>query len=298
MEVTIVKFSIIFSSMVLEALPFILLGAVLSSLMQLFLTEEIINRIIPKSKILGSIIAAFLGIIFPICECVTVPITKSIMKKGVPINVAVTYMLAAPIVNPLVIISTYYAFDGDLKFVFFRFFLGVIIAIIAGLFMGIFTEGENIFRDGEVNTSYKCDCGCEEIKNRNENKVITLLKMSSVEFYDIGKYFVIGSFLATIFQMNLTDYFASSLKLTPVLGTVVLMFISFLLSLCSEADAFVARSFLGTFNAGGIVGFLLIGPMIDLKNVTMLMASYKKSFVIKLIFVVTSLVFISCALIV
>lgn len=298
MELTIIKFSIIFSSMVLEALPFIVLGAVLSSLMQLYLTEEFINRIIPKNKILGSLIAAFLGIICPICECVTVPITRSLMKKGVPINVAITYMLAAPIVNPLVIISTYYAFDGNIKFVFFRFTLGVMIAIVAGLFMGVFSEDENILKDGGSDISYKCNCGCEDIKKANTNKFIALLKMSSVEFYDIGKYFIVGSLLATIFQMNLTEYLTTSLRINPVIGTCLLMFLSFLLSLCSEADAFVARSFLGTFQTGSILGFLLIGPMIDLKNVTMLMASYKKSFVIKLIFVVTALVFISCALIV
>lgn len=298
MELTIIKFSIIFSSMVLEALPFIVLGAVLSSLMQLYLTEEFINRIIPKNKFLGSLIAAFLGVVCPICECVTVPITRSIIKKGVPINVAITYMLAAPIVNPLVVISTYYAFDGDLKIVFLRFFLGVVIAIVAGLFMGIFSENENILKENYNSDYYKCGCGCEEIKKQNTNKLIALLKMSSVEFYDIGKYFIAGSFLATIFQMNLTEYFTSSLKLSPVVGIIFLMLFSFLISLCSEADAFVARSFLGTFQTGGVLGFLLIGPMIDLKNVTMLMASYKKSFVFKLIFVVTALVFISCVLIV
>lgn len=297
MESIIIKFSIIFSSMVLEALPFIVLGAVLSSVMQLFLTEEFISRIMPRNKVLGSIIAAFLGVFFPICECVTVPITRSLMKKGVSINIAITYMLAAPIVNPIVIMSTYYAFDGNLKFVLLRVILGVLIAIIAGLIMNVFSEDENILKDNYDANYYKCNCGCEEIKKANKNTLITLLKMSSVEFYDIGKFFIGGSFLATVFQMSLTEYISQSIGFNPIIGIVFLMLASFLLSLCSEADAFVARSFLGTFSTGSILGFLLIGPMIDLKNITMLLASYKKSFVLKLTFVVTALIFISCVLI-
>lgn len=290
------KFSIIFSSILLEALPFILLGSLLSAFMQMLVTEELISKFMPKNKLLGSIVAAFLGVFLPVCECVTVPITKSLIKKKVPINVAITYMLAAPIVSPLVIISTFTAFDGDLKVVILRVGLGVFIAIAAGFLMIPLTSGQEILKSGNLEV-VKCDCGCEEIKRSNENIILKLLKMSSVEFYDIGKYFIVASMIAAVFQLNITEEIISSLGLSHVMGIVIMMLISFVISLCSEADAFVAQSFLSSFSLPAIMGFLLIGPMIDIKNMAMLFSAYKKSFVLKLTFVIFALVFMCSALI-
>lgn len=289
------KFSIIFSSILLEALPFILLGAILSSVMQIFVTEELIKRFIPKSKVLGSIVASVLGVFLPVCECVTVPITKSLIQKKVPINVAITYMLAAPIVSPLVIVSTYIAFDGNFKIVFLRVGLGVLIAIIAGLLMIPLSAGSDILKNGAVN--YRCDCGCEEILSSNENIILKLLKSSSIEFYDIAKYFIVASMVAAIFQLNVTESFINSLGLGHISGIIIMMLVSFLISLCSEADAFVAQSFLSSFSLGGVMGFLIIGPMIDVKNISMLLSYFKKSFVIKLTFVIFALVFLATAFI-
>lgn len=289
------KFSIVFSSILLEALPFILIGAILSSVMQLFVTEELIKKFIPKNSLLGSIIASVLGVFFPVCECVTVPITKSLIQKKVPVNVAITYMLSAPIVSPLVIISTYVAFNGDLKVVFLRVGLGVLIAIIAGLLMIPLTSEGDILKSGK--NTFRCDCGCEDIRNSSENVIMKLLKSASIEFYDIAKYFIVASMIATIFQLNVTEEFLSSLGLNHTMGIVIMMLVSFLISLCSEADAFVAQSFLSSFSLGGVMSFLIIGPMIDVKNISMLLSSFKKSFVIKLTFVIFALVFISTAFI-
>lgn len=288
------KFAIIFSSILLEALPFILIGAILSSVMQLFVTEELIKKFIPKNSILGSIAASFLGVFLPVCECVTVPITKSLIQKKVPVNVAVTYMLAAPIVSPLVIISTYVAFDGNLKFVLSRVFIGVIIAILAGLIMIPLSSGGDILKNGE--SKFRCDCGCEEFRSSTDPVFIRLLKSTSVEFYDIAKYFIVASGIAAVFQLNVSNQFLESLGLNHTTGIIIMMLVSFLISLCSEADAFVAQSFLGTFSFGGVMSFLIIGPMIDVKNISMLLASFTKSFVIKLTFVIFALVFIFTAL--
>lgn len=289
------KFSIIFSSILLEALPFILIGAILSSVMQLFVTEELIKKFIPKNSLLGSIIASVLGVFFPVCECVTVPITKSLIQKKVPVNVAITYMLAAPIVSPLVIMSTYVAFNGDLKVVFLRTGIGILIAIIAGLLMIPLTSEDDILKNGS--TIFRCDCGCEDIKNSNENIIMKLLKNASIEFYDIAKYFIVASMIAAIFQLNVTEELLGSLGFNHITGIIIMMIVSFLISLCSEADAFVAQSFLSSFSLGGVMSFLIIGPMIDIKNISMLLSSFKKLFVIKLTFIIFALVFISTAFI-
>ncbi|XZL30703.1 permease [Clostridium perfringens] len=291
------KFSIVFSSIVIEALPFILIGAVLASFMQVYISNNIFNKIISKNKLLGSIQAGIIGVFLPVCECATVPITKGLLNKNVPLNVAITYMLAAPIVNPLVILSTYYAFDGNIKVVLLRVGVGFSIAVIAGLLMLCLSGENNIFIDnGEGELQGKCLCGCSEIDD-NSSKPIKLLKHTSLEFYEIGKYFIVGATLATIFQTfvprDIIFYFENS----AVLSIIILMAFSFLISLCSEADAFVASTFMNRFSLGSITGFLIIGPMIDLKNTIMLFSIFKKSFVIKLLFVVFSLCFIASALI-
>lgn len=291
------KFSIIFSSIVIEALPFILIGAVLSSFMQVYISNNIFNRIISKNKLLGSIEAGVIGVLLPVCECATVPITKGLLSKNVPMNVAITYMLAAPIVNPLVILSTYYAFDGNIKVVLLRVGIGFIVAVIAGLIMLCLSEENNILReDKTLDLDGRCLCGCSEIDD-DSSKPIRLLKHTSIEFFEIGKYFIIGATLAALFQTFIPRESIFYFENSAVLSIIMLMGFSFLISLCSEADAFVASTFMNRFSLGSITGFLIIGPMIDLKNTIMLFSIFKKSFVIKLLFVVFSLCFIASALV-
>lgn len=291
------KFSIIFSSIVIEALPFILIGAVLSSFMQVYISNNIFNKIISKNKLLGSIQAGLIGVFLPVCECATVSITKGLLSKNVPINVGITYMLAAPIVNPLVILSTYYAFDGNIKVVLLRVGIGFGVAVIAGLLMLCLSEGNNILREDKVlDLEGRCLCGCSEIDD-DSSKPIRLLKHTSIEFYEIGKYFIIGATLASLFQTFVPRESIFYFENSTVLSIIILMIFSFLISLCSEADAFVASTFMNRFSLGSITGFLIIGPMIDLKNTIMLFSVFKKSFVIKLLFVVFSLCFIASALV-
>lgn len=291
------KFSIIFSSIVIEALPFILIGAVLSSFMQVYFSTDLFNKIISRNKVIGSLQAGIIGFFLPICECATVPITKGLISKRVPINVAITYMLAAPIVNPLVILSTYYAFHGNIKVVLLRVGIGLIISVIAGILM-LYLSGEgNILKDGTSFQEGNCLCGCSEIDDISK-KPIRLLKHTSIEFYEIGKYFIVGATLASLFQMVIPRESIFYFENSTILSIIMLMVFSFLISLCSEADAFVASTFMNRFSLGAITGFLIIGPMIDLKNTIMLFSVFKKSFVIKLLFVVFSLCFIASCLIV
>lgn len=291
------KFSIVFSSTVIEALPFILIGAVLSSFMQVYISNNIFNKIISKNKLIGSMQAGLIGVILPVCECATVPITRGLLSKNVPLNVAITYMLAAPIVNPLVILSTYYAFDGNIKVVVLRVVIGFIVAVLTGLIMLSLGEGNNIFKEGnDANLDKKCICGCSEIDD-NYSKPIRLFKHTALEFYEIGKYFIIGAALAAVFQTFIPKESIFYFENNAVLSIIMLMMFSFLISLCSEADAFVASTFMNRFSLGSITGFLIIGPMADLKNTIMLFSVFKKSFVIKLLFVVFSLCFIASALI-
>ena len=100
----------VFTGIVLQAVPFMLLGALLSSTLYAFVPDRLLIKIFPKKYGIGFLTALFAGSLFPVCECAAVPLMRSLIKKGVAMPIAVTFMLASPIVNPISIVSTLYAF--------------------------------------------------------------------------------------------------------------------------------------------------------------------------------------------
>ena len=107
---TVKNISIIFTSIFFESLPFLLLGSLISSVIETYISNETLSKIIPKNKIIGSIVGIILGFFLPACDCAVIPVSKRLIKKKVPLNTAVSFMLASPIINPVVLLSTYYAF--------------------------------------------------------------------------------------------------------------------------------------------------------------------------------------------
>lgn len=277
-----IKWANIFISMVLEALPFIIIGSIISSMIQLFISEERVKKILPKSRFVSIIFAALLGIFIPICECAIVPIARSLIKKGVPIAVAIVFMLSVPIVNPIVILSTFYAFN-DIRIVLIRVLGGIISAILIGILIDILTnKKEEVIK---VKSQYEniCDCGCE-IGDYfyNKSKIRLCLEHASKEFFNILRYYIFGSFLSSIFVVVLKEEVLTNYSTGVLMPIIIMMSLSFLLSLCSEADAFIAKSFLSYFGVPAISAFLIIGPMLDLKNAILISSYFKKSFAIKL----------------
>lgn len=295
-ELSVVQnFSTIFISIVLEAMPFIMLGAFISALIQVFVSEKFIEKIIPKNKILGFLGAALMGIIFPVCECAIVPITRRLMKKGVPVGTAITFMLAVPIVNPIVLMSTYYAFYDKPSMVLIRGGFGLLVAIIIGILMD-FSEKENdlpIEREESYQGDYKCYCGCNEVNGltSKHSKLRSVMEHTSKELLDISKYLIFGAVISSIFQVTVSKQFTSVIGQHPYYSILTMMALAFILSICSEADAFIARSFLGQFTTGSVAIFLILGPMIDIKNTLMLSGNFKSRLVIKLIIYIAAITF-------
>ena len=128
----------VFLSIIIQAFPFILIGVFVSSIMQVFISSDTVVRIFPKKKLPGFVVAIIAGLFFPVCDCAIVPVTARLVKKGVPLPAAVTFMLAAPIVNPIVIASTLYAFPGQPEMAAYRVYLGITIALTVGVAFLIF----------------------------------------------------------------------------------------------------------------------------------------------------------------
>ena len=289
-----IKWANVFISMVLEALPFILIGAIVSSVIQMYISEDIVKRILPKSRILSIIIAACMGIVIPICECAIVPIARSLIKKGIPIAVAVVFMLTVPIVNPVVIASTFYAF-ADIKVVLIRVLGGIICAIAIGLLIELLTSKKSqvVNRTGEYENI--CDCGCESIDYfYNKSKLRLCLEHANKEFSNILRYYIFGSFLSSLFIVIVKEDFIKNYSKGIVMPIIIMMLLAFLLSLCSEADAFIAKGFLDYFGVPAVSAFLIFGPMLDLKNTIIISSYFKKSFTFKLVTIITSIVLAFC----
>lgn len=324
-------FSAIFLSIIFEGIPFILIGALVSSIIQIFVSEEAIAKTIPKNQFVGILIASLVGLVFPVCECAIVPITRRLIKKGVPLNIAITFMLSVPIMNPVVLLSTHYAFMGMSYMVIARAMFGMIGAITIGVLIGILhkdspfkrqvvkkprgmgrkaecscghhrmqnLKNTNVIKDNHSHVdknNVSCSCGHSHNHSNNNNKIIRnieeIISHTSAELYDIGRFFIMGVFLSTCMQIFIPKTFILSIGGGVLSSIIVMMMLAFVLSICSETDAFIARSFLGQFTTGSILGFLVLGPMIDIKNTIMLCGSFKLSFVAKLIFLIITICFI------
>ena len=285
----------IFISIVLEALPFIIIGSLAASLIQLFISEEWIARVIPGNRLLGLLAAGLLGLIVPVCECAIIPIARGLMKKGVPAGIAITFMLAAPIVNPVVLVSTYYAFGGEPLMVLLRAGAGLSSALIIGFIIDMAYGRSSPLKANTVHLhthGHECHEGCchHDGDEHEHSMLVEIVEHTTEEFYDVGKFLILGALISTILQSAIPRQYLLDTGSGSLLSIAAMMGFAYVVSLCSEADAFVASTFAGQFTTGSIVAFLILGPMIDVKNTLMLRSSFKKGFSALLI----ALIFIVC----
>jgi len=127
----------IFVSILIESMPFVLIGVFISGIIQMFVTEEMVKKWVPKNKVLAVLYSTMIGALFPACECGIVPITRRLVAKGVPLHAAVPFMLTGPIINPVVLFATYIAFGSNLKMLLYRSIFAVIVAVVIGLILSI-----------------------------------------------------------------------------------------------------------------------------------------------------------------
>lgn len=287
-------FSTIFISIMIDAIPFVILGSFVSAIIQIYISEDIIKRIVPKNQILGYFEMAIIGIIFPICECAIVPIARRLIKKGLPVGLGVTFMLAVPIVNPIVILSTYYAFYDMHEMVFLRTIGGLCAAILIGVIIDNIQDKDKVILSNYVENDILCNCGCNNLSYENKSKIKLIINHTSREFLDITRYLIMGALISSGFQIITNHVDFTSISSNKIMTILFMMFLGFSLSLCSEADAFVGKSFLYSNSLSGFAGFLILGPMLDLKNLIILYGSFRKNFVFKLSIVTISCVFLIC----
>ncbi|WP_078553143.1 permease [Bacillus alkalicellulosilyticus] len=288
-----VNVNTIFLGIVIEAAPFILLGVFVSALIQVYVSEDSLRRFLPKNAYAALLPAAVLGAIFPICECAIIPVVRRLIKKGMPLHIGVVFLVAAPILNPVVAASTYFAFRNDLSVLYSRMGLAFVLAIfIGGVMYMIFKNSEQLKWTTEELTG-KGEILQVQMTGVKTNRVKQTLYHAADEFFLMGKFLIAGAFIAALFQTFMDRNILLAIGSNEWSSTGVMMAFAFILSLCSEADAFVASSFGSTFTTGSLIAFLVYGPMLDLKNTIMLFAFFRVKFVLGFIAVVTISVFVA-----
>ncbi|MED4237578.1 permease [Priestia megaterium] len=288
MNSSLLQMNTIFISILIEALPFILLGVIISGIIQIFVTEEMMAKAIPKNKFGAIVLASVIGALFPACECGIVPITRRLMAKGVPLYAAIPFMLTGPIINPVVLFATFVAFGNDWKIMIERGVVAFLVSLIVGLILAFQFKTPQVKNEILVHTSSK----------KMSEKIGEALKHTIDEFFSVGKFVIIGGLIAAAMQTYVKTSTLMALGHGAVSSNVVMMGLSYILSLCSSADAFIASSFRSTFNDSAIIAFLVFGPMFDIKNTLMMLSQFKTKFVFSLFAYVFILVLVLSLLIV
>ncbi len=275
-----------FTSIIYEALPFIVLGVLLAGLLEEFVPQQAIAKIVPRNHVLGVMIGGLLGLIFPMCECGIIVVMKRLLRKGLPLSVCVAYMLAGPVINVVVITSTYVAFSGYNEegrndvlggtwwVVGLRVGLAYIVACVTAVIVHWQALGRESamlhpsvlqgLRGGEAGDA---DGVVHRLWSERWNNIS---KTALNDFVDIMAFLVLGAMLAAggKFVIKATDI-QETIQQTPMIAILVMMGVAVLFCLCSEADAFVAANFPIFWPDGSKLAFMVLGPMLDLKLLLM-----------------------------
>ncbi|HEY0736902.1 MAG TPA: permease [Herpetosiphonaceae bacterium] len=275
----------IFLGIFIEALPFVAAGVLVSSIIALFVGDELIQRFTPKEPFSAALVGALLGLAFPVCECGTVPTTRRLLHKGAPLPFGVAFLLAAPVINPIVIASTYVAFNGDWLMVGGRIGLTLLIAINVALVLSWLPRSEALLAPGVAHTDD--GCGCQHTHKRS---LAGVFQHGAEEFIEMSRWLVLGALLAATLQTFVPRSMLLGIGDGPIVSVVVLMALAVVLSVCSTVDAFLALALSQAFGPGALLAFLVFGPMIDIKSTLMFLTTLSGRAVALIIALVVPLV--------
>lgn len=293
-------FATMFVSIVLEALPFVMLGSLVGGVIEVFLSREAVSKFFTGRTSSAAFLSALMGLIFPVCECAVIPVTRRLLKKGVPFSVAIAYLLAGPIVNPLVGLSTAMAYRWDWRVVLVRLGCGYVIAVVVALVMGRLYPGKSAVIDGaleETEDAHQCDHEHHHHdhppkKQPFATRLRSALAHAADDFVYVGQFLIVGAFFAAFCQTVIDRSQFVDLAQSPSLAIVLMMVMAVALNLCSEADAFVAASFRGTMPLSSQMAFMVLGPMLDIKLVAMYLSFVRKRALVTFIVLICSAVFV------
>ncbi|HWL50884.1 MAG TPA: permease [Chthoniobacteraceae bacterium] len=305
-------FAFSFLSILFEGIPFLLLGAVIAGFVDVFVPARWLTQVLPKNPTAAVFLSGLLGIIFPMCECGSVIVIRRFLTKGLPVSSAVAYMLAAPIVSPIVAISTFAAFRGQNPWMMtsMRLLIGYGVAVGAALIVQRLPLEKVLARalyrslpprDGGAGPEAAIDDGGAGVATRARRrkgrklriaavpqgeegigtKLLRVARSTTPDFLDVTLFFVIGAAVAALFNTAIDQSVILPLASNTVLATLSMMGLASLLALCSSTDAFIAATFVA-FPFTAKLAFLVFGPLVDVKLFFLYGLVFRRRFIVLL----------------
>ena len=302
-------FAYSFLSILFEGIPFLLAGSLLSGVIDAFVPPETITRFLPGRRPIAIILSGLLGGIFPMCECGSVVVARRFIRKGLPISCAVTYMLSAPIVNPIVALSTFAAFRGQSPWVMtsLRLIIGFLLSVTVGFIVQAAPQAAILqpaliesLAPRKKRTAFKMsaapgpeqDLATIDSPRRFAFKALSAVQSATADFLDVAFFLILGAAITSVFNTAVNQKFILPLATNAFLATPALMALRFVLALCSTSDAFIAASFV-SFPFVAKLAFLISGAMFDIKLLFLYALIFKRWFVFALgigLFVATAVI--------
>jgi uncharacterized protein len=300
---------LVFTSIIYEALPFIVLGVIIAGLLEEFVPQQALARIIPRNRPLAIALGGILGIVFPMCECGIIVVMKRLLRKGLPLSVCVAYVLAGPVINVVVILSTYVAFNppeakdyvygGPQYMVMLRCGLAYIIAIVTALVVDWQERkvGSFALLAPSVTRGLKMGGADEDDVDAGPHtwgqSINNITQTALNDFIDIMAFLVLGAACAAGGRLLLAQTELETVIQENVAVAILLMMaMAILFCLCSEADAFVAANFASYWPPASKLAFLVLGPMLDMKLYLMYTRVFRSRLIFTIIGCVVSQVFL------
>ncbi|MCU1534712.1 MAG: permease [Glaciihabitans sp.] len=269
------------ASVIIESLPFVILGIVLSIAVQVWIPDRLIMRILPKNPILRRVAISFLGVLLPVCECGNVPLARGLIVKGFTVSESMTFLLAAPIVNPITILTTQQAFGWNGGILIARLAGGFLIANLVGWLFSRHPDQQSLLTD-----RFAAECRMPDPHQHGTSRWQKSIDIFVHEAGVIMPALFLGSAAAGIVQVAVPRSILVSLGSNPVWSILAMMLLAFVISVCSNVDAFFILPFASTFLPGSIVSFLIFGPMIDIKMLALIRTTFRTRVLVQLTVVI------------
>ena len=258
-------------SVLIESLPFVVLGVLLSIVVQVWVPPGVIERWMPRAAWARRAVLSLLGMLIPVCECGNVPFARGLMMRGFGVSETMTFLIAAPIVNPIVIITTHQAFGFDDGILIARLLGGYAVANLIGWLYSRHPDPDALLTD-----RFRDSCAVSlEAGHDRAGRGQRSLAQFVVELRAVMPALVIGSALAGAVQVLVPRDALLAIGSNPALSIIAMIALAMIVSICSNVDAFFALSFASTFTPGSIVAFLLVGPLVDVKMLALLRTTFR-----------------------
>lgn len=273
----------IFVAIVVQAVPFLVLGTVLSAMISTFVPPSVFTKVLPRRASLAVPVASAAGVLLPGCECASVPVAGSLMSRGVAPAAALAFLLASPAINPIVLVSTAVAFPNSPGMVVARFIASLVTSIGMGWLWIRFGRTEWL-----------------RIPRRNKHHAVGGSRIEEFrlslqhDFLHAGGFLVVGAMAAAVFNVMVPSSVLQAFADSPWLSVLLLAGLAIVLSMCSEADAFVAASLTG-FSPTARLAFMVVGPMVDLKLIALQAGTFGRGFALRFCSVTTVVAVLSAA---